>query len=96
MGHIRPKADGVPFGEGEGLLPHLNFRRAGKERNVLLRADQVGLSREEYESLSEPEREQAYRRVEERFRGAGAQFVLRNLSQLPALIQALGVQHMGG
>ena len=56
----------------------------------------MGLSREEYESLSEPEREQACRRVEERFRGAGAQFVLRNLSQLPALIQALGVQHMGG
>lgn len=53
-------------------------------------SSELGLSQAEFEALSPEERERACRKVEERFREAGAQFVLRDLSQLPNLICALG------
>ena len=57
---------------------------------VIEGSSELGLSQKEYEALSAKEREAACRKVEERFRGAGAQFVIRNLSQMPALLEALG------
>ena len=57
---------------------------------VIEGSSELGLSQEEYEALSPQERESACRKVEESFRRAGAQFVIRNLSQLPELICALG------
>lgn len=53
-------------------------------------SSQLGLSRQEYETLSSEAREAACRNAERSFREAGAQFVIRNLSQLPELIHALG------
>ena len=53
-------------------------------------SSELGLSQEEFEALTPQEREAACRKVEESFREAGAQFVIRNLSQLPELICALG------
>ena len=53
-------------------------------------SSELGLSQEEFEALTPQGREAACRKVEESFREAGAQFVIRNLSQLPELICALG------
>lgn len=53
-------------------------------------SSELGLSQEEFEALTPQEREAACRKVEESFREAGAQFVIKNLSQLPELICALG------
>ena len=55
-------------------------------------SSQLGLSQEEYQQLSAKGREDACRKAEIGFRQAGAQFVIQNLSQLPALIQALGME----
>lgn len=57
---------------------------------VIEGSSELGLSQEEFEALTPQKRETACRKVEESFRGAGAQFVIRNLSQLPELICALG------
>lgn len=53
-------------------------------------SSELGLSQSEYEALTEAEQEEVCRQVSERFRAAGAQFVIRNLKELPALIRALG------
>ena len=53
-------------------------------------SSELGLSQSEYEALTEAEQEEVCRQVSERFRAAGAQFVIRNLEELPALIRALG------
>ena len=53
-------------------------------------SSELGLSQSEYEALTEAEQEKVCRQVSERFRAAGAQFVIRNLEELPALIRALG------
>lgn len=58
---------------------------------VIEGSSEMGLSREEYESLSQTERETACQKTEETFRKAGADFVIRNLSELPQLIYTLGV-----
>lgn len=50
----------------------------------------LGLSREEWEALSDTSREAACRQAEQSFRAAGAQFVLRSLSELPQLLRLLG------
>lgn len=50
----------------------------------------LGLSQEEYESLSMQEQDALCSNAEQTFRNAGAHFVIRNLSQLPGLICALG------
>ena len=55
-------------------------------------SSQLGLSQQEYQQLSAKAREDACRKAEIGFRQAGAQFVIQNLSQLPALIQALGME----
>ena len=52
----------------------------------------LGLSQQEYQQLSPEVQEDVCRKAEIGFRQAGAQFVIRNLSQLPALIQALGME----
>ena len=57
---------------------------------VIEGSSELGLSQEEFEALNPQERESACRKVEESFRKAGAHFVIRNLSQLPELIGALG------
>lgn len=57
---------------------------------VIEGSSELGLTQQEYEALSSEEREAACRKVEAGFRQAGAQFVIRNLSQLPELIDALG------
>ena len=53
-------------------------------------SSELGLSQSEYEALTEAEQEEVCRQVSERFRAAGAQFVIRDLKELPALIRALG------
>ena len=53
-------------------------------------SSELGLSRAEFEALSPEARGTACRAVESGFRQAGAQFVIRDLSRLPALISALG------
>ncbi len=53
-------------------------------------SSELGYSWEEWQDLSVDARSSAVRRVAETFRKAGAHFVVRNLSQLPALIEALG------
>ena len=60
---------------------------------VIEGSSELGLSQQEYEALSPQEREAACRKVEERFRQAGAQFVIQNLSQLPDLVRACGIQN---
>lgn len=55
-------------------------------------SSQLGLSQQEYQQLSTEVQEDVCRKAEIGFRQAGAQFVIRNLSQLPALIQALGME----
>lgn len=44
--------------------------------------------------MSPQERETACQKVEERFRRAGAHFVVRDLSQLPDLVHACGFKNM--
>ena len=53
-------------------------------------SSELGLSQSEYEALTEAEQEKVCRQVSERFRAAGAQFVIRDPKELPALIRALG------
>lgn len=54
-------------------------------------SSELGLSRAEYDAMSEKERDESCRRVEKTFRDAGANFVIRDLSDLPGLVRALGV-----
>lgn len=58
---------------------------------VIEGSSEMGLSQAEYEALSETEKEAACRKTEDVFRGAGAHFVIRNLSELPQLVRSLGV-----
>lgn len=58
---------------------------------VLEGSSEMGLSQAEYEALPKEEQAAACRRVEGTFRAAGAQFVIRNFSELPQLLSALGV-----
>lgn len=58
---------------------------------VLEGSSELGLSEAEFEALDAPAREATCRCAEETFRDAGAQFVIRNLSELPRLLCALGV-----
>ena len=55
-------------------------------------SSQLGLSQQEYQQLSPEVREDVCCKAEIGFRQAGAQFVIQDLSQLPALIQALGME----
>ena len=61
---------------------------------VIEGSSELGLSQQEYEAMSPQERETACQKVEERFRRAGAQFVVRDLSQLPDLVHACGFKNM--
>lgn len=58
---------------------------------VIEGSSEMGMSQKEYEALSQNERDDACRRTEEIFRKAGADFVIRNLSELPQLIYSLGI-----
>lgn len=58
---------------------------------VIEGSSELGFSRDEFDALTSKAREEACRRAEETFRKAGAHFVIRNLSELPALVCQLGV-----
>lgn len=58
---------------------------------VLEGSSELALSQSEYESMEPQARQAVCRKTEETFRKAGAHFVIRDLSQLPQLISALGV-----
>ena len=49
----------------------------------------MGLTQEEYESLPQEQKQAQIRRVEEFYQGCGADYVIRDLSQLPGLIDAI-------
>lgn len=55
-------------------------------------SSELGLSEAEFAALSVREREIACRRVEDTFRAAGADFVLRDLHLLPALLDTLNAK----
>lgn len=55
-------------------------------------SSELGMSQAEWNALPEAEREILVKKVEKTFRDAGAHFVLSNLSGLPDLICALGLQ----
>lgn len=57
---------------------------------VIEGSSELGLTQEEFEQMSPEQKEKEYCRVEQVFRKAGADFVIDNLSQLPALIRMLG------
>ena len=57
---------------------------------VIEGSSELGLNQEEFEQMSPEQKEKECCRVEQVFRKAGADFVIDNLSQLPALIRMLG------
>jgi len=57
---------------------------------VIEGSSELGLTQEEFEQMSPEQEEKECCRVEQVFRKAGADFVIDNLSQLPALIRMLG------
>lgn len=57
---------------------------------VIEGSSELGLTQEEFEQMSPEQKEKECCRVEQVFRKAGADFVIDNLSQLPALIRMLG------
>lgn len=57
---------------------------------VIEGSSELGLTQEEFEQMSTEQKEKECCRVEQVFRKAGADFVIDNLSQLPALIRMLG------
>lgn len=58
---------------------------------VIEGSSELGLTKEEWEALSDAEKEAEAKRVEDSFRSAGAHFIIKNMSELPALIRMLGV-----
>ena len=52
-------------------------------------SSEMGLSEAEYEALSPAEKDAACERVAQTFRAAGAAAVIRNFSELPALLGQL-------
>lgn len=57
---------------------------------VIEGSSELGLTQEEFEQMSPEQKEKECCRVKQIFRKAGADFVIDNLSQLPALIRMLG------
>lgn len=57
---------------------------------VIEGSSELGLTQEEFEQMSPEQKEKECCRVEQVFRKARADFVIDNLSQLPALIRMLG------
>lgn len=49
----------------------------------------MGLSEEEYEQLSDVEKEDNIRRVQKVYEGCGADYIIMNMSELPALIESM-------
>lgn len=58
---------------------------------VIEGSSELGLSQSEFNALTPEARKEICYKVEDTFRKAGAQFVIRNLSELPELIRNLGV-----
>lgn len=58
---------------------------------VIEGSSELGLTKEKWETLSNAEKEAEAKRVEYSFRSAGAHFIIKNMSELPALIRMLGV-----
>lgn len=56
---------------------------------VLEGSSELALSEEEYEKLTENEKETRLAKVTETFKAAGADYVIRNMSELVALIESL-------
>lgn len=58
---------------------------------VIEGSSELGLSEEEWNALSQEQKNLAIKKVETSFRNAGADFIIQNLSELPALVQMLGI-----
>ncbi|MBS5395466.1 MAG: phosphonoacetaldehyde hydrolase [Clostridium sp.] len=52
-------------------------------------SSELGFTEEEYNALSESERQKEIKRVTESFQQAGADFVIANLSELPSLLETI-------
>ena len=58
---------------------------------VIEGSSELGLSEEEWNGLSQEQKNLAIKKVETSFHNAGADFIIQNLSELPALVQMLGI-----
>lgn len=58
---------------------------------VIEGSSELGFSLEEFEALPAEKRKEVCRKAEQNFRDAGAHFVIRDLSELPRLVRALGI-----
>ena len=52
-------------------------------------SSELGFTEEEYNALSESERQKEMKRVTESFQQVGADFVIANLSELPSLLETI-------
>lgn len=59
--------------------------------SVIEGSSELGLNKEEWEALSDAEKKEETKRVEHSFRSAGAHFIIKNMSELPALVRMLGI-----
>lgn len=72
---------------GDTVSDILEGKHAGvMSVGVVEGSSEMGLSEEEYEALSKEEKESLCEKVEKTFFEAGADAVIRNMSQLPALV----------
>lgn len=55
-------------------------------------SSELALNQAEWEALSDEEKLLKCKQVEHSYRSAGAHFVIRNMSELPALVQNLGIK----
>ena len=58
---------------------------------VVIGSSQMGLSYQEFEKLSERERNEAIIEVEQAFNDEGADFTIKTMKELPELIQNINV-----
>ena len=52
-------------------------------------SSELGFTEEEYNALSESEKQKEIKRVTESFQQAGADFVIVNLKELPSLLETI-------
>ena len=75
---------------GDTVMDILEGKNAGAwSVGVIDGSSELGLSREEVASLSEADLAEHYKRARENYLAAGADFVINNISQLPALIEEI-------
>ncbi len=56
---------------------------------VVIGSSEMGLSQEEFESLTQTEKDQAISKTEQSFKQHGAQFTIKTMSELPQLIEQI-------